>query len=148
MRLVCKICSGGGTRTPGSDNIIADIDTAKLALPLTPEMFKPLKPERGQSFPWRPGADWQHMFCPFGRHLPWGLSMDDAVKAMRQGGPSVVLTDEGEVVISAARPVEAVADTEPPVSVTKEPKAFTCKTCGKSFTRNWYLHKHIQAEHK
>ena len=99
MILHCQICSCQGTHI-SKDSAIATINTDKIALPLTPDMFTSVNPEREIPTPWLLGVNWQTMRCPRGNHLPWGLPMDDVHRAMIDGGPAQILTDEGLIDIA------------------------------------------------
>lgn len=96
MKLHCMICSLQGTHI-SADSEIATIPEGTLGLPLRPEMFTSISPERGIPAPWRAGTDWQTMKCPRGNHLPWGIEYDETEQAIKNGGPAQILTDKGVI---------------------------------------------------
>ena len=119
MKLHCQICSIQGTHT-SEDSEIATIDIDKLTLPLAPEMFTSVNPEREIPTPWLTGVDWLTMKCPRGNHLPWGITHDKIDQAMKDGGPAQLLTDQGLI------------DVVPAVSnEVAQPKTTECPICGR-----------------
>lgn len=137
MILHCMICSVGGTHI-SEDSAIATIDRAKLKLPLTPEMFTSINPERHIPLPWLPGVDWQTMKCPRGNHLPWGIDYQDTDQAIREGGPKQLLTDEGLVDVEMVEPIEP-ADINPNLQI------FTCEKCGREIKSRLAFSNHQKA---
>jgi len=131
MILHCMICSAGGTHT-SSDSAIATIEKDKLDLPLTPEMFTSINPERHIPDPWRPGVNWQTMKCPRGNHLPWGIAHTDIDQAIRDGGPAQLLTDEGMIDIK-------------PESIPQTQQIFTCEKCGREIKSKLAFSNHSKA---
>jgi hypothetical protein len=101
------ICSLQGTHK-NKESEIATIDESKLKLPLTPDMFASANPERETPAPWRPGTDWQSMYCPRGRkHLPWGIGHSDIRHAIDAGGPKQILTDKGMIDVPLDNPIKS-----------------------------------------
>jgi len=94
MILHCEHCSLGGTSI-GPHSAIAKIDVSKLDLPLRADMFQGLY--GGQV--WDNCVEWRHMHCPRsnGAHLVFMINYEDTGKAIEQGGPDRILTDEGWV---------------------------------------------------
>ena len=137
MFLHCKICSLNGTHI-SEDSAIATIDRAKLKLPLAPEAFTSINPERHIPDPWLPGVDWQTMICPRGNHLPWGIDYKDIAQAMRYGGPKQILTDEGLI------DVEQVETTEESV-INPNLRVFTCEKCGRQVRSRLAFANHQKA---
>jgi len=131
------ICSAGGTNI-STDSAIATIDLSKLKLPLTPEMFTSINPERHIPPPWLPGVDWQTMKCPRGNHLPWGIDYHDTDQAIREGGPKQLLTDEGLVDVEMVEPIET-ADINPNLQI------FICEKCGRQIKRRLAFSNHKKA---
>jgi len=129
MKLHCKICSCGGTHL-STDSEIGTIND-NIGLPLTPEMFSSLNPEREIPAPWRAGVDWQTMKCPRGPHLPWGVEHSDIEQAMKAGGPHELLTESGMLNI-----------TKP---VTPANQMFTCDKCGRTIKSKLGFNSHYKA---
>ena len=127
MILHCQICSCQGTHT-STDSAIATIETDKLTLPLTPDMFSSVNPEREIPTPWQPGVDWQTMKCPRGNHLPWGIPFDETDQAMIDGGPKQLLTDEGLI----------------DVKQVPKPKTTACPVCGREIQNKGFAN-HLKA---
>lgn len=137
MILHCMVCSVGGTHT-STDSAIATIDRSKLKLPLTPEMFTSVNPERHIPSPWLPGVDWQTMICPRGNHLPWGIDYQDTDQAIKEGGPKQLLTDEGLIDVEMDEPVEHVV-ANPNIQI------FTCEKCGRQIKSRLAFANHFKA---
>ena len=137
MILHCQICSLNGTHI-NEDSAIATIDRSKLKLPLTPEMFTSVNPERHIPPPWLPGVDWQTMICPRGNHLPWGIDYQDTDQAIREGGPKQLLTDEGLIDVEMAEPVESV-------NINPNLQIFTCEKCGRQIKSRLAFSNHQKA---
>ena len=127
MILHCQICSCQGTHT-STDSAIATIETDKLTLPLTPDMFSSVNPEREIPTPWQPGVDWQTMKCPRGNHLPWGIAYDKISQAIKDGGPKQLLTDEGVI----------------DVKQVLKPKTTVCPVCGREIQNKGFAN-HLKA---
>jgi hypothetical protein len=97
MILHCEICSQGGQRMDTYSQV-ARIREDLIRLPLAPEMFEAVS-DRETVPPWAPGCDWIWMKCPW-HHGPWWMTTDArTLKAMEQGGPSRLCTDEGWIEI-------------------------------------------------
>lgn len=131
MILHCQICSIQGTHI-SEDSAIATIDEKKLKLPLTPEMFTSINPEREIPAPWMPGTDWQNMQCPKGRaHLPWGIDFTDIDQAIKDGGPKQLLTGEGMI------------DVRPEFNPAQQ--VFICDICGREIRSKLAFDNHYRA---
>jgi len=130
MKLHCKICSLNGTNL-SKDSEIAEINTSKLNLPLTYDMFTSIDPEAGIPDPWLDGVEWDTMICPRGKHLPWGIDFDDTEQAMEDGGPRQILTDDGIV--------ETQKEENPAY------KIFTCEKCGRQIKSKLAFGNHYRA---
>lgn len=145
MKLHCMICSLQGTHR-SADSEIAIIDKAKLQLPLTPDMFSSINPERGYPEPWLPGVDWQTMWCPRGRsHLPWGIDYKDIEQAIKEGGPRQLLTDEGMVDVPRDKPEGMIEDAPPSTEQNPNLQTFTCEKCGREIRSRLAFANHQKA---
>lgn len=155
MKLHCMVCSCQGTHI-SEDSAIATIDESKLKLPLTPEMFTSINPDRDIPAPWLPGTDWQSMKCPRGRaHLPWGINFKDIDQAIRDGGPKQILTDKGMISTNEIRSFyqgqkvvkspEFEAREESEAKLNPNVQMFTCKKCGRVIKSRLAFSNHQKA---
>lgn len=131
MIVHCMICSVNGEHV-SADSAIATIDTDKLALPLQPEMFTSVNPEREIPPPWTHGVDWRTMRCPRGNHLPWGIPFDGIDQAIKQGGPKQLLTDTGMIDVMPISEIETSAHLA------------ACPICGRHYNTKG-IQNHITA---
>lgn len=113
MKLHCEICAlydpTTGEYRIADHTEIATVDPS-ISLPLKASMFTSPKPKNEMPAPWLDGATWDSMRCPMANHSIFNMMDQERTnRAMAEGGPDSILTDEGWYNIKVG-PAEEIKD--------------------------------------
>jgi len=120
MKLICETCR----------EWIGNFDEGKVKLPLTAEMFRPIREALSHHPPFRTGTTAEWFRCPVCNKRPFHL--DDTL-----------LTDEGYVRVPVA--TQDAASEPEKTAEPAQPDAIVCQVCGREFTKRIALLGHMRS---